>query len=128
MKCQFYFLSYVDDILVACICIKGNFVIFTFMNKRFSLILCGKEKDRWVFWEIAVDSTIFINKPLTFLEVHGFNNLIQKYFSEEQEKIYQCSIKSKTTEGNSAAINFAWILYGSISHSIYVIFLHFSGL
>ena len=37
-----------------------------------------------------------------FLGGHGFNILI--YFSEEWEQIYEFSLKSKTTEGNSAAI------------------------
>ena len=37
---------------------------------------------------------------------HGFNILIHKYFSEEGEQIYQFNLKSKTTEGNSAAIYF----------------------
>ena len=41
-----------------------------------------------------------------FLGGLGFNILIQKYFSEEWEQIYQFSLKSKTTEGNSAAISF----------------------
>ena len=39
-----------------------------------------------------------------FLGGHGFNILIYKYFSEEWEQIYEFSLKSKTTEGNSAAI------------------------
>ena len=40
-----------------------------------------------------------------FLRGHGFNILIHKYFSEEWEQIYQFkSLKSKITEGNSAAI------------------------
>ena len=41
-----------------------------------------------------------------FLGGFGFNILIQKYFSEEWEQIYQFSIKSKATEGNSDAIYF----------------------
>ena len=32
---------------------------------------------------------------------HGFNILIHKQFSEEREQIYQFSLESKTTEGNS---------------------------
>ena len=39
-----------------------------------------------------------------FLKGHGFNILIHKYFSEEWEQIYQFSLKSKRTGGNSTAI------------------------
>ena len=39
-----------------------------------------------------------------FLGGHGFNIVIYKYFSEEWEQIYEFSLKSKTTEGNSAAM------------------------
>ena len=39
-----------------------------------------------------------------FLGGHGFNILIHKYFSEELEQIYQFILKSKRTEGYSAAI------------------------
>ena len=39
-----------------------------------------------------------------FLGGHGFNILIHKYFSDEREQIYQFSLKSKRTEGNSATI------------------------
>ena len=39
-----------------------------------------------------------------FLWSHGFNNLIQKYSSEEREKIYKFGLKSKTTENNVAAM------------------------
>ena len=35
-----------------------------------------------------------------FLEGHGFNNLIYKYFSDEWEQIYLFGLKSKTTEVN----------------------------
>ena len=52
----------------------------------------------------------------------GFNILIHKYFSEEWEQIYQASPKNKTTEGNSAAIYFPYILHESISQSIFFIF------
>ena len=31
----------------------------------------------------------------TAFEGHGFNILIQKYFSEEWEQIYQCRLKAK---------------------------------
>ena len=41
-----------------------------------------------------------------FREGHGFNILINKYFSEKREQIYQCSLKRKRTEGHSAAIYF----------------------
>ena len=36
----------------------------------------------------------------------GFNISIQKNISGKWEQIYQCSLKSKTTESNSAAIYF----------------------
>ena len=35
MKWQFYFFSYVDDILVVCLFIHKNVLIFTFMSKCF---------------------------------------------------------------------------------------------
>ena len=41
-----------------------------------------------------------------FLGGHGFDILVHKYFSEEWEQIYQFSLKSKRTEGNSTAIYF----------------------
>ena len=53
-----------------------------------------------------MNSTIFINKPPKFLGRSDFNKLIQKYFLGEWEQFYQFSLKSKTTEGNSAAIYF----------------------
>ena len=34
---------------------------------------------------------------------------------------YQFSLKSKTTEGNSDAISFPWILYESVHLSVFVI-------
>ena len=40
--CQFYFLSYVDNILVACICIQINFLIFTCVSKCFFKIFVAK--------------------------------------------------------------------------------------
>ena len=35
MKCQFYFLSYVDDILVVCRCMERIFVVFNFISECF---------------------------------------------------------------------------------------------
>ena len=43
MKCQFYFFSYVDDILVVCRCIQRNFLVFTFMSKYFFKSLWQRE-------------------------------------------------------------------------------------
>ena len=37
---------------------------------------------------------------------HGCNISIHKYFSEEWEQIYQFSLNSKRTDGNSTAIYF----------------------
>ena len=42
MKCQFYFLSCVDDILIVSRCIHINFLIFTFMSKCFFQIFVAK--------------------------------------------------------------------------------------
>ena len=42
MKCQFYFLSHADDILVVCRYIQKNFLIFTFMSKFFLKIFVAK--------------------------------------------------------------------------------------
>ena len=61
-----------------------------------------------------------------FLGGHGFNILIRKYFSEEWEQIYQFSLKSKTTEGNSAGIYFLKFFINQFSNQF--IFLHFPGL
>ena len=41
-----------------------------------------------------------------FLGGRDFNILIHYYFSEEQEQIYQFSLKNKTTEDNSVTIYF----------------------
>ena len=42
-----------------------------------------------------------------FLGGRSFNNLFHKYFQRnENNEIYQFSLKNKTTEGNSAAIYF----------------------
>ena len=60
---------------------------------------------------------------LKFLGSHDFNILIQKYFSEESEEIYQFTLKIKTTERNSAAIGFPQILYESILQSAFAISL-----
>ena len=43
MKCQFYLLSYVDDILVVCICIQIIFLIFTCMSNCFLKSLWQRE-------------------------------------------------------------------------------------
>ena len=43
MKRQFYFLSYVDDILVVCKCIQINFLIFTFVSNCFFKSLWQRE-------------------------------------------------------------------------------------
>ena len=63
--------------------------------------------DTGVFLEIVQFYTVHFS--LTNLQVSfrpWFNILIQKYFSEEWEQIYQFSLKSKTTGGNSATISF----------------------
>ena len=41
MRCQFYLLSEVDDILVVCRCSQRNF-LFTFMSKFFFQIFVAK--------------------------------------------------------------------------------------
>ena len=41
-----------------------------------------------------------------FLGGHGLDILVNKYFPEEWEKIYQFSLKSRRTEGNSTATYF----------------------
>ena len=49
-----------------------------------------------------MNSTVFITNK--FLGEHGFNILIQRFFQKKPEQIYQFSLKSKTTEGNSAVV------------------------
>ena len=59
------------------------------------------------FWEIIAWAIKFsLTQSSTFLGGRGFNILIHKYFSEEWGQISQFSQKSKTTEGNSAAMYF----------------------
>ena len=41
----------------------------------------------------------------TAFEGHGFNNLIQKYFSEEWEQIYQCRLKAKQLKVTEVSLN-----------------------
>ena len=55
-----------------------------------------------------------------FREGHGFNILINKYFSEKREQIYQCSLKRKRAEGHSAAIYFPSILYNQSSNQFLI--------
>ena len=43
MKCQFYFLSYVDNNLVVCRCIQRNFLVFTFMSMFFEIFVANGE-------------------------------------------------------------------------------------
>ena len=108
MKCQFYFLFYVVDILVVCRCIQINVLIFTYMSKYFFKSLWQRETQINFFWEIiAYEPISFINKPRSFL-AYGFSISFKNYFLEEWEQIHQFSLKSKTTEGNSAAISFPW--------------------
>ena len=55
-------------------------------------------------WEIIAWTVKFSLTSTTFLGGCGFKMLIHKYFSEEWERIFQFSLKIKTTEDNSAAI------------------------
>ena len=55
-----------------------------------------------------------VNKVMVLIFSSIFN-------SEEWEKVYQISIKSKTTEENSVVISFPKILYESIFQSGFVI-------
>ena len=54
------------------------------------------------FWEIMAYTVKFS----FFISGCSFNILVDNYFSEKWEQIYQFGFKSKTTEGNSAAIYF----------------------
>ena len=131
-KCQFYFLSYFD-ISFAGKCFQRNFLILTFMSKRFFKSLCQRERQvsflRYnTLWTVQFSLINLQVQTSKLLGGHSFNILIQKCFSEEWKQIYQYIIKSKTTEGNSAAISFPWILYESFLQSIFVIFLHFPDL
>ena len=109
-KCQFYFLSYFD-VLFAGKCFQRNFLILTFMSKRFFKSLCQRERQvsflRYnTLWTVQFSLTNLQVQTSKLLAGHGFNILIQKCFSEEWKQIYQYIIKSKTTEGNSAATSF----------------------
>ena len=78
-------------------------------------------------WEITVHEKYnFHWQTSKFIEGHGFNILIQKYFLQEWEQIYQFSLKSKTMEGNSAATSFLVFHLNQIFNQF--LFLHFLGL
>ena len=51
MKCQFYFLSYVNDILVVCRCIQGNVLALFFMRKYSLKIFVAKGDTGQNFFE-----------------------------------------------------------------------------
>ena len=71
MKCQFYFLSYVDDTLVVCRYIQIILLIFTFMRKIFLKLLRQRETQVsfFLFFSaiIALKIEDFIKKPPSFL-------------------------------------------------------------
>ena len=79
MKCQFYFLSYVDGILLICKCIQRNFLMLTFMGNFFLKSLWQKET-QVNFFEEQLEQLNFHQQTSAFLGGHGFNILIHKYF------------------------------------------------
>ena len=107
MKCQCYFLSYVDNILVVCRGIQRNLLIYAFMSKYFFKSLWQRETHVSFFEIIAYEQYKFHEQTSKFLGGLGFNILIQKCFSEEWEQIYQFTLKSKTTEGNLTCHKFS---------------------
>ena len=52
MKCQFYFLSYIDDILVVCGCILCKFFNIYFHEQMFFQIFLTKGGARQLFLEV----------------------------------------------------------------------------
>ena len=125
MKCQFYFLSYVDDFLVVCRCIQiilYQIIFVTFVAKG--------DKGQF-FWEIIMSSTIFINKASSFLEVvvliFSFKSIFQgnanRFISlvkENNRKEFSCHIFSLNFIWINSPINFCYflifLLYETYSH------------
>ena len=102
-------LSYVDATLVVCRCIQRNFY-----EQMFFEISVAEAETNQFFWELIAWTVKFslenlhVSWRLWFLYFnHNYKYYyIHKYFSEEWEKIYQFSLKSKTAEGNSTAKSF----------------------
>ena len=116
MKYQFYFLCYVDNISVVCRCIQRNISLFIFMRKCFFKSLWQREAQASSFLRsnsLWTAYTSFINKPPSFFWGHCFlaNILIQMYFSEEWEQIYQLSKHNNRSEFSchKFSSNLIWI-------------------
>ena len=102
MKCQFYFLSYVNAILVVWRSIQRNFLMLTFMSKCFLKYLWQSETQLSIFWQNnSLNSKIFISRPPCFLEVMVFNiysNLTFQFiriFQRNENRFVSLVLKAK---------------------------------
>ena len=128
MKCHFYFLSYVDAILVVWRCIQRNFLMLTFMSKCFLKSLWQRETQLSIFWKIIAWTVKFSLKTSMFLGRHGFNILIHKYFSEEWEQIDQFSLKRKKKQKTIQMPNIFLKFYINQSSKQFLLLFHFPDL
>ena len=126
MKCQFYVLSYGDDILVVWRCIQRFFLMFPFIVSNCFLNLrdlCGKERNKSVFLRSnCLKSKIFISKPPNFLEVVVLIFQFKSIFPRNENIYISLALKAKQQKGIQLPYNFV-----KFSNQFFL-FLHFPGL
>ena len=96
MKCQFYFLSYVNAILVVWRSIQRNFLMLTFMSKCFLKYLWQSETQLSIFWQNnSLNSKIFISRPPCFLEVMVLIFQFIRIFQRNENRFVSLVLKAK---------------------------------
>ena len=124
-----FYLSYVDDILVACRCIQRNFLMFSFMNKCFLKYLWQRETYVSIFEKkkMLTKSTVFINKPPSFLEVVDLIFSFKNIFQRNENRFISLVLKAKQQKGIQLPYIFLKFYASQFSNQL-LLFLHFPGL
>ena len=92
MKWQFYFLSYVDAILIVWRCIQRKLLIFNFQEKSF--MWQGQTQVRFLK-NISLNISIFINKPPCLLEVVVLIFLLANIFQRNENTFIRLVLQGK---------------------------------
>ena len=92
MKWQFYFLSYVDAILIVWRCIQRKFLIFNFQEKIF--MWQGQTQVRFLK-SISLNISIFINTPPCLLEVVVLIFLLANIFQRNENTFIRLVLQGK---------------------------------
>ena len=95
MKCQFYFLSCVDAILVVCRCIQRNVSMVTYMSKCFMKPLWQKETQAHFLRNNSLTIYKFLLTNLHFLGGSGFNILNLRIFRRKYNRFISLVLKAK---------------------------------